>query len=326
MATKKTLKKYQDAYSKAKNKYNSDKKIYNANKKTVSNLEARVKKATGNSKETLKRKLSNAKNTLKHSDSKLAKSKKAVNAASKNLTKFKKNQNSEKRKAALKTKAKIFDKMKKEKPGYWAAKRPWIVPVYPGTENSFVFIDNTSESESTTSEMTTNAVSPGQYVNHFTQTQPIQRQIEGKLGGASNSGVAGLKKQFNILRRWAATGTEVEYRGQKHSTSAVLTSVTANFDQPRDNAIAVSVSLQDVKWAQSTTDKKKKKTNDTGKKTTTTGKRKKVKPKAGKYLTIKKGDTYWGYHMKFGTSISKLRSWNGYPDRKLPIGKKVRVK
>ncbi|MFC6275600.1 LysM peptidoglycan-binding domain-containing protein [Levilactobacillus tangyuanensis] len=43
-------------------------------------------------------------------------------------------------------------------------------------------------------------------------------------------------------------------------------------------------------------------------------------------MTIKKGDTYWGYHMKFGTSIKKLRSWNGFPDRKLPIGKKIRVK
>ncbi|WP_268914121.1 LysM peptidoglycan-binding domain-containing protein [Lentilactobacillus sp. SPB1-3] len=340
MATKNTLKKYQTAYTNAKTNYNKAKRIDSTNKSTVENLNDKLKKAKGSEKDKLRTKLDAANKAKKASTNKVTKAKKAYTKAKSNLAMFKKSQASEKRKAALKIKTKVISKMKKDKPGYWKSKRPYVIPKYPGSTNSYVFIDNTSESETASTEVTTNTISPGQYINHYTQTQPIQRQIEGKLGGSSLSKVSGLKKQFNMLRRWATNGTEVEFHGQKYSSSAILTSVTANFDQPRDNALAVSVSLQDVRWAESATKKKSannkgssssnssnnKSKNDTGTKSPTKGDRDKVKPKAGKYLTIKKGDTYWAYHLKFGSSIANLRSWNGYPDRELPIGKKVRVK
>lgn len=332
MAKKKTLKTYESAYNKAKSNYNKFKKIYLKDVSKVKELEAKYKKANSSQKAKLKEKIARAKSSTSHAKTNVNTAKRKYRNAKNNLTTFKKNSAANKRKAALKTKKKVIAKMKKDKPGYWKSKRPYVIPKYPGSENSYVFIDNTSENETTSTEMTTNTISPGQYVNHYTQTQPIQRQIEGKLGGSSVSKVSYLKKQFNMLRRWATNGTEIEFHGQKYSSSAVLTSVAANFDQPRDNALAVSVAIQDVKWATSTNKKKStkktntSKTNNTGTKSPTKGDRNKTKPKAGKYLTIKKGDTYWGYHMKFGTSIAKLRSWNGYPDRYLPIGKKVRVK
>ncbi|WP_461243679.1 LysM peptidoglycan-binding domain-containing protein [Secundilactobacillus muriivasis] len=333
MATKKTLKTYEKAVSTAKSKWNKSHTTYTKDKKTSDGLVAKYKKATGTAKTKLKSKVTAAQRATSKAKTRMDSDKTKYTKAKKNLATFKSNQSAEKRKATLALKKKMITQMQKNKPGYWKAKRPYIIPKYPGTMHSYVFIDNTSESETTTTDITTNALSPGQYVNHYTQTTPPQRQFDGKLGGSSISEVAGLKKQLDMLKRWAANGTEVEqHHGQRSTNSATITSVAANFDAPRDNAVPISLALQDVKWASSDVKKSsgstttKKKPNDTGEKSTTKGDRKTTKPKAGSYLTIKKGDTYWGYHLKFGTSIAKLRSWNGFPDTKLPVGKKIRVK
>lgn len=334
MAKKKTLKSYNSQLAKAKAAYNRAKNTYNTNNKKLSELKSRRSAAkTAAEKKALDEKIQRASNSVKKAKRKVTKAKGAYNKAKSNLASFKKSQAAERRKAALNLKKKIIAKMQKDKPGYWKAGRPFVIPKYPRSINSYVFIDNASESETITTDLTTNSIAPGQYVNHYTQTSPVQHQIDGKLGGSLVSEVKGLKKQFDTLKRWSTNGTETElHHGQRQSNHSVLTSVAANFDAPRDNAVPVSITIEDVKWAKSEVKKKSsKKTtttkgNNTGKKSATKGTRKDTKPKAGKYLTIKKGDTYWGYHVKFGTSIAKLRSWNGYPDRALPVGKKIRVK
>jgi len=48
--------------------------------------------------------------------------------------------------------------------------------------------------------------------------------------------------------------------------------------------------------------------------------------KSFKSITIKKGDTYSELAQKFGTTVEKLRKLNKYEDRKLPIGKKMKIK
>jgi len=334
LATKKALKTYTRKMTTAKTAYNKAKSTYTKNEKAVSTLKTKLSKAkTASEKSTIKSKITSANKSVKKSKKKVTKAKTAYTKAKSNLASFKKSQAAEKRKATVKLKKKMITQMQKDKPGYWKAKRPFVIPKYPGTVHSYVFIDNTTESETSTRDMTTNSIAPGQYINHFVQNQPTQRQIDGKLGGSSTSKVPGLKKQYDMLKRWGKNGTEVElHHGQRGSNSAVLTSTGLTFDAPRDNALPVSVSLEDVKWATSEVKKSsKKKTTGkqeagSGPKSVTQGTRKKSKPKAGKFITIKKGDTYWEYHVSFGTSIAKLRSWNGYPDRKLPIGKKVRVK
>lgn len=333
MATKKTLKTYEKAVSTAKSNWNKSHTTYTKDKKTSDGLVAKYKKATGTAKTKLKSKVTAAQRATSKAKTRMDSDKTKYTKAKTNLATFKSKQSAEKRKATLALKKKMITQMQKDKPGYWKTKRPYIIPKYPGTMHSYVFIDNTSESETTTTDITTNALSPGQYINHYTQNQPTQRQFEGKLGGTSTSKISGLKKQFDMLKRWATNGTEVEqHHGQRSTNSAVLTSVAANFDVPRDNAVPVSIALQDVKWASSEVKKSskakktKKKPNNTGEKSTTKGDRKTTKPKAGSYVTIKKGDTYWGYHLKFGTPVAKLRSWNGFPYTKLPVGKKIRVK
>ncbi|KJW12872.1 hypothetical protein VC81_03725 [Levilactobacillus spicheri] len=334
MAKKKTLKSYQSKVTKAKTAYNKARTTYTTNNKKLGDLKSRRSKAkTIAEKNSLDGKIKQATKSTKKAKGKVTKTKGAYNKAKSNLAAFKKSQAAERRKDALNKKKKIIVKMQKDKPGYWKAKRPFVIPKYPRSVNSYVYIDNTTESETVTTDLTTNSIAPGQYVNHYTQTSPVQHQIDGKLGGSLISEIKGLKEQFDSLKRWSTNGTEIElHHGQRQSNHSVLTSVAANFDAPRDNAVPVSVAIQDVKWAKSEISKKSKKkttTNkgaNTGKKTATKGTRKDTKPKAGKYLTIKKGDTYWGYHVSFGTSIAKLRSWNGFPDKALPIGKKIRVK
>ncbi|CAJ1227163.1 hypothetical protein LZY01_19750 [Levilactobacillus zymae] len=334
MAKKKTLKSYESQVTKAKGAYNKANRIYISNNKKLGGLKTkRVKAKTTAEKNSLDRKIKTATRVTNKAKGKVTKTKGDYNKAKSNLASFKKSQAAERRKAALNTKKKIITKMQKDKPGYWKAKRPFVIPKYPRSVNSYVYIDNTTESETVTTDLTTNSIAPGQYVNHYTQTSPVQRQIDGKLGGSLISEIKGLKEQFDSLKRWSTNGTEVElHHGQRQSNHAVLTSTASNFDAPRDNAVPVSIAIEDVKWAKSEVSKKSKgkattkKENNTGKKAETKGTRKANKPKAGKYLTIKKGDTYWGYHLSFGTSIAKLRSWNGFPDNKLPIGKKIRVK
>nr|WP_230113485.1 LysM domain-containing protein [Bacillus velezensis] len=41
---------------------------------------------------------------------------------------------------------------------------------------------------------------------------------------------------------------------------------------------------------------------------------------------MKKGDTYWGCARKYGTTVSALRRLNPWPDRRIPIGVKMRIK
>jgi len=44
------------------------------------------------------------------------------------------------------------------------------------------------------------------------------------------------------------------------------------------------------------------------------------------YHIVKRGDTYWALSKKYGVTIDSLRKLNRYPDRKIPIGVKLRIR
>ncbi|HEM2532857.1 TPA: LysM peptidoglycan-binding domain-containing protein, partial [Listeria monocytogenes] len=81
----------------------------------------------------------------------------------------------------------------------------------------------------------------------------------------------------------------------------------------------ITVSLRDLRRASTPWVRKKKKSS---------GKKQSVKSKKspGTYITVKKGDCYWKWWKRYGTSIAQLRKWNKWPDRRIPIGKRARVK
>ncbi|MFP7481249.1 LysM peptidoglycan-binding domain-containing protein [Weissella paramesenteroides] len=56
------------------------------------------------------------------------------------------------------------------------------------------------------------------------------------------------------------------------------------------------------------------------------GKKQAKAPSSGVYVTVRPGNTYWGWWVKYGTPIQTLRNWNHWPDRRIPIGARARVK
>lgn len=49
-------------------------------------------------------------------------------------------------------------------------------------------------------------------------------------------------------------------------------------------------------------------------------------PPAATYVTVVRGNTYWGWMVRYGTPVQQLRDWNHWPDRFIPIGARARVK
>lgn len=327
---------YEKELKSAKNYYNKFKNIYNADSKLKDQLVEKYQHATATEKDKLRTKIFYVQQSAMIASGNMDKYKSKYSAAKKKLAPYTVLAN--KHKKTAKNKEQSLNNAKTDKPGYWAAGRPLIIPKYPGTANSYVYVDNSTETESSSTSMTSNSISPGQYVNHYTQMEPTQHQIDGKLGGSlksmdPDSGISGLKKQYDMLKRWSENGTEVEViHGQRPTKSAVLTAVSANFDAPRDNAVSVSITYQDTKWAKSATTKTSK-SGSSGKKkknkTASNPKKKGDKSKKGKgptYTKIQKGQGYWFFHKKYGTSVATLMAWNGWPEGKLPVGKRIRVK
>ena len=44
------------------------------------------------------------------------------------------------------------------------------------------------------------------------------------------------------------------------------------------------------------------------------------------WVTVRPGNTYWGWWRQYGTPIQTLRNWNHWPDRFIPVGARARVK
>lgn len=335
MATNATLKKYQAAQQQALANYNVAKARNNQARADAKKIAAQLNKTKDPAKRLKLEKQFNAANqAVITTERQLAKRKATYSKAKGNVSKIKKSSAAKKKQDYTALKSKMMEKMQKDDTEFWEANMPYIMPTHPGSENSYVFVDNQTQTESSSTEITSNALSPGQYINHYTQMSPTQHQIDGKLGGALDSDVTELKKKYDMLKRWSENGTEVElHHGQRESNSAIITAVSANFDAPRDNAVPISITLQNVRWAKDATvtkskgktASKKKKKATAKKKTPTKGTRKKSNKAPGQYAVIKGGATTWAFHVKTGTAVTKLQNWNGFTG-KLPEGKKMRVK
>lgn len=266
-----------------------------------------------------------SKKALKSVQSGLSKATAARKKAKAALDTYEKSQkNKNKRKKANERTNKIMKHLQSTK--NWKNHQSFVMPVYPGSDSSYVWLFNISETNETDVNVSTNAVAKGQYINFYTQSQPRVRSISAVLYppmfGYDLDDKAELYKQYRKLEKWAADGTELAWHGYHQSKHTVFTQVSSSHDNTSSNTIPVSIAFQDVNWAKSNISSKKAKSNSSGPKTAKKG----TRTKKTNYPRIKKGDTYWRLHKTYGTSIADLRKWNGWPDNKLPIGKKVRVK
>jgi LysM repeat protein len=169
-----------------------------------------------------------------------------------------------------------------------------------------------SENENISNKVAQYPVQNGQPVVDHTQRESKTWEFTGKIFGKNQSDI---DKKYQQLISWQYHGDLLTYRGAiKHSNIIIETLEKTYEDGGMKNALTVTINLRHVRKVKSSFKKKQKPATPPKKK------------KKGTYVTVKAGNTYWGWMMKYGTSINQLRKWNKWPDRRIPIGARARVK
>lgn len=157
-------------------------------------------------------------------------------------------------------------------------------------------------------------VQSGNAITDHVQQESETWSLEGKIYGKNT---ADVDKKYQQLLNWSNSGTLLRYDGAIHHGNMMITSLHKTYDSGGfTNAIKFNMELQYVAVV---------KTSFTKAKHVGPKKPKPAKSK-GTYVTVRAGNTYWGWWVKYGTPIQTLRNWNHWPDRRIPIGARARVK
>lgn len=189
-----------------------------------------------------------------------------------------------------------------------------------GSMTLFVESEKYNESVNATAFPVEKGVAFTDHVSRNPTTVSLTVFMKGKR---ASEDLASLRNQMN-------KGTIMKYVGRETANSVIILSL----DHPRDASIKdgfmLSVELREVRITKSPWVKAPKKQKPTRKPTDTNGKKKanskKSRTSTARYHVTRAGDTYWDLARKYGSSIPQLRAWNKYPDRRIPIGVKLRVK
>ncbi|EAD3347505.1 TPA: LysM peptidoglycan-binding domain-containing protein [Listeria monocytogenes] len=171
---------------------------------------------------------------------------------------------------------------------------------------------NTNESETSPFTVTDNPVETGSPVSDHVQRETKTLEISGFLLGSS------VEKDYATLKDYAEKGTIVTFKGRVYFKNVLISNLSKSYNTIK-NGFEITVSLRELRRASTPWVRKKKKSS--GKKQSS-----KTKKAVGTYITVKKGDCYWKWWKRYGTSVAQLRKWNKWPDRRIPIGKRARVK
>lgn len=182
-------------------------------------------------------------------------------------------------------------------------------------------IHNATETYNSSVSVTSYPVEKGLPLNDSVQRNPDTFTVSGKILDASRKNKNSNKKKQKIIELMNK-GKVVKYVGRLKVSNVLITDINGTYTSAVGNGHEFSMSLQRVRIATTPYRKKKTKKKSSGKKSVTS----KKKTTTRKYHTVKKGNTYWSLSRKYGTSINQLRKWNKYPDRRIPIGVKLRVK
>lgn len=123
-------------------------------------------------------------------------------------------------------------------------------------------------------------------------------------------------------------GQIIKYVGKTTASNVVILSVSGKHSAEIKQGMTLNFSLRKIRVTDNAWDKANKKDKPAVKPKTKNGKKQPAGDKESKetYHTVKSGDTYSGLAKKYGTTVAKLREWNKYPDRQIPVGSKLRVK
>lgn len=188
--------------------------------------------------------------------------------------------------------------------------------------NISIFVEKESGMHSV--DATLYAVEQGEPFTDHVKKRPSSWSLRGYiLKDNWNADIEALKTMMNA-------GQVVKYVGKTSAADVIIRDISDDYSSEIENGFAFMISLQKVRITKTAWIKVPQKQQPVQKPTTNSGKKKPVqkkpRPNPAVYVVVKAGFTYWGLSKKYGTSIQQLRDWNKYPDRRIPIGVKLRVK
>jgi len=185
--------------------------------------------------------------------------------------------------------------------------------------NYHLFVLNESPQYSV--QTTSYPVEKGIALTDHVQPEPESLKIEVFLSGPH------YLRILDQLKNSMYKGELMNYAGRFLMRNMVIDNISPGANAQAKNGVMVSISLKQIRVA--TTPYTKTSVNRTQvKKVTSSGQKQPIpkKPSTAVYHVVKRGDTYWKLSKKYGISVNQLRKWNKYPDTKIPIGIKLRVK
>lgn len=177
-----------------------------------------------------------------------------------------------------------------------------------------VTISVSSENETVKNNVAQYPIQRGQPIIDHTQRESKDWQFDGKIIAANHNQIDAI---YSKLLDWQYNGTLLTYNGAIHHDSIIIEELNKTYDDGGfTNAIKVSLTLKNVVLV-----------NTSFVKATHVGPKTPSKPATpGVWVTVRAGNTYWGWWQAYGTAIQTLRDWNHWPDRRIPIGARARVK
>lgn len=171
-----------------------------------------------------------------------------------------------------------------------------------------------SEDEAFESKVASHPIQNGQPVTDHTQ---IESQIWSMSGWIFGDNQQQVDVKFGRLISWQQEGTLLTWNGAIHHDNMIIQSMNKTYDDGgKKNAVKISITLQ---WVSIVSTSFVAATN--------TGFQQSSPPaNPGVWITVRGGNTYWGWWQQYGTPIQTLRNWNHWPDRFIPIGARARVK
>lgn len=180
-------------------------------------------------------------------------------------------------------------------------------------------IHNATESGDNSVNVTSYPVEKGMPLNDSVQRNPDTFTVSGKILNKSKK-VKDAGEKYTKIKTLMEKGKIVKYVGRMKISNVLITNMSRSYSSSVANGFDFNISMQKVRVATTPYRKKKSKKKTSGKKNV------KKNNTSKKYHLVKKGDTYWGCSRKYGTTVNALRKLNPWPDRKIPIGVKMRIK
>lgn len=178
-----------------------------------------------------------------------------------------------------------------------------------------ITISAESEDEEIENTVAQYPVQSGNLVTDHTQRASIGWKVEGKLYGKNHNEI---NNSWNQLVAWQYNGDRIFWNGAISHRDIIIEKVSKSYrDGGFENAVWVTLELKEAHIVSTSFVKVQH-----------VGPVKPTPPPSPPqaWVTVRPGNTYWGWWRQYGTPIQTLRNWNHWPDRFIPVGARARVK